>query len=173
MIEHKDEMAKRNGCDLLETDYIPMDGLDRDLNTILSLFQFMINNNDWAIELGHNIEFMSTSRAKPVIVVPYDFDMSTLIDSRYRVDPLPVEKEHELEQIRLYKGLCREREDLDRIVQMFLDKKQEIYSLYLENDYIQSEFQERSIFILDSFYEIIESPGSLRREIIRNCKTIE
>jgi hypothetical protein len=80
--EHFDQMAARNGGQRLSHgsfDYRDIDlaALDR-----VSLFNFMIGNTDSSVPRERNIVLIAPSSG-PVFPVPYDLDMSGLVDAEY------------------------------------------------------------------------------------------
>ena len=52
---------------------------------VLCLFEYMISNTDWNVSLLHNIKLIRKKDTKEIIVVPYDFDYSGLVNADYAV----------------------------------------------------------------------------------------
>jgi len=60
-IERPKQMAQRNGGELVKTDVMLYKNLDETSLIKLSLFQYMIWNNDWSVPLFHNVKFVKTT----------------------------------------------------------------------------------------------------------------
>ena len=111
LIEHKDDMAARTGWGILEVRIVSPDDFAQDNLTMVGVFQFMIGNTDLSFfqaargetECCHNAKALGTM-AGPVFSIPYDFDMSGVINTRYsRVNKeLPIRNVRQ----RLFRGRC-------------------------------------------------------------------
>jgi len=182
IIEHEDAMEARTGHALLELPVISPDAMDPAPLNVLEVFQFMIGNMDWDPFLSesgddeccHNTQPVGESNG-PAYSVPYDFDVTGLVSSRY-ANRLVRETLHRygLRNVRerLYRGRCRSNEYLDATIQLFLDRKETIYMLFRTQEGIESRALERVIAYLDDFYEIIGNPGRIRRHMSGSCRNI-
>ena len=78
LIEDVDEMAERYGGKELERSIHPLEQ-DNICSARNDFFQFMIGNTDFSIAYQHNEKLIY---AKDMIIpVPYDFDMSGLVNA--------------------------------------------------------------------------------------------
>jgi len=80
-IERPKQMAQRNGGELVKTDVMLYKNLDETSLIKLSLFQYMIWNNDWSVPLFHNVKFVKTTSNKLPFPVPYDFDWAGIVSA--------------------------------------------------------------------------------------------
>ncbi len=177
LIEHKDDMAARTGWGILEVRVVSPDDFAQDNLTMVGVFQFMIGNTDLSFfqaargenECCHNAKALGTM-AGPVFSIPYDFDMSGVINTRYsRVNKeLPIRNVRQ----RLFRGRCVERELLQQVLQQFNRHKDAIYTLYREQPQLDERVLEKSIDYYDDFYEIINDEGKTRRAIEGDCREI-
>ena len=55
-------------------------------------------------------------------------------------------------------------------IDIFTDKKDEIYALYTENEYLEEDRMKDTIEYLDDFYELVEDEGDMQREFVRKCR---
>ena len=59
------------------------------INTVVenqvSMFQYMIGNEDWSIEMMRNVKAFQSKEDGKYILVPYDFDFSGLVNASYAV----------------------------------------------------------------------------------------
>lgn len=63
----------------------PIEQLDSQVENLLSLFQYMIGNEDWTIESMRNLKAFRSEKTGQLILVPYDFDFSGIINTSYAV----------------------------------------------------------------------------------------
>lgn len=170
IIEDIDNLAKRvNGVEI-ETKHIGDKFLFRDQSALLFLFEYFIGNTDWSIPGLHNIKLIKPNdhTKTQVYVIPYDFDYSGIINATYAIP-------HEMLDIktvreRLYRGYCRTPEEWQRVVNIFNDKKEDIYALYRQSGLLDKYDLKSTLNYIDSFYETINTPNAFKREIINNCR---
>ncbi len=173
-IEDDDDMAGRNGWGALQVPMVPPFEYEQDQLNLAEVFQFLVGNTDWAAfsaapdepECCHNVTVVGNP-AGPVYPVPYDFDWTGLVSARYaRPDPsLPI---YSVRQ-RMYRGLCRDSDQLDVTLPAFLKQKEAIYALYQNQEGLEERQVERAVKYLDEFYEIIEDPKKVKREMHDRC----
>jgi hypothetical protein len=90
----------------------------------------MIGNTDFSTGFQHNEKLLfKDGKNYPV---PYDFDMSGIVNAPYATiptihgPPLPIEKVTQ----RLYRGFVRERETIFQVRELFLQKKDELLAVF-------------------------------------------
>ena len=174
LIEQKDRMAERNGWEVLEIPVIDPVYFDPDQLRLVEVFQFMIGNTDWSAfrapsgepECCHNAKAVGTM-AGPVFSVPYDFDQSGVVSTRY-ASP---DERLELRNVRqrLYRGMCWPREEFAETVATFNDRREAIYALYRGQADLDPDRLERMLEYYDSCYEVINDEGKFRRAL-RDCR---
>jgi hypothetical protein len=177
LIEHKDDLAARTGWEILEIRYVPPDAFAQDNLTMVAVFQFMIGNTDLSFfqaargetECCHNAKALGTM-AGPAFSVPYDFDMSGVINTRYST----VNERFSIRNVRqrLFRGRCVEKGLLQQALQLFNRHKDAIYTLYREQPQLDEEVLKKTIEYYDDFYEIINDERKTRREIEDRCRRI-
>jgi hypothetical protein len=177
-IEDNDAMAERNGWDVLEVSTVIPSQMQQDALVVVEVFQFMIGNTDWDAFYGergsvccHNGLVIGSFRDFIVIPVPYDFDFCGLIWTRYATpNPrLPIRNVRQ----RLYRGICRPREELEAAFQLFEEKREAIYDLVRSVPDLDLERLGNTIGYLDEFYEIIGDPRKVEREMLNRCRKVE
>lgn len=175
-IEDIDDVAKRNGKKKLDIPDIPFRELEPGTSSIMSLFQFMIGNLDWAATSGpredrccHNTRLIGESNeAIPKFPIPYDFDSTGLVDAHYAAPPNQL-KMRNIRQ-RLYRGFCKNKPQLGETVSLFNQKKQEILGLVEQNTWLNDRSRTSSLRYLEGFYDIINDPGKLEKQISDRCR---
>lgn len=175
LIEHKDDLAARTGWEILEIPLVPPDYFEQDNLNAVSVFQFLIGNTDISLfqaapgedECCHNAKALG-SMAGPVFSVPYDFDMSGIVNTRYSEVPEKLGIRNVRQ--RLYRGHCVPPDQMARTIQMFKEQKDALYALYMEQEQLDEKVRKKTIEYLDDFYEIINNDRKLEREIVDDCR---
>lgn len=176
-IEHKDDLAARTGWEILKIPVVPPDAFAQDNLTMVGVFQYMIGNTDFAFfkassgetECCHNAKALGTM-VGPAFSVPYDFDMSGVINTRYSTvnERFPIRNVRQ----RLFRGRCVEKGLLQQALQLFNRHKDAIYTLYREQPQLDEGVLKKTIEYYDDFYEIINDERKTRREIENDCRRI-
>ncbi len=169
MIEENKQLTERNNAILLDKRGISNSQTDPEQETLVSLFQYMIGNTDWYLPSLHNaklLKLMDFKHPEPYIV-PYDFDYTGLVNAHYAVpnEKLPIKDIKE----RLFMGECRSKEDLEKILDLFRDKKGAIYDLINNFPYLDQSNKTVMINYLESFYKEINSDVSVKKNILERC----
>ncbi len=132
-----------------------------------SFFQFMIGNTDFAMGYQHNGKLMSIEGE--VIPIPYDFDLSGLVNPSY------VKENSAMGDIRerSYLGYKREESVISSIRNEFIEKKPKFFKVASS---FATEFDDASkcediVKYLNSFFEIIENDRKFKNEIVDKMKT--
>jgi hypothetical protein len=172
-IEHRKRMSKRIDLPVISTAGIRTAELAGPYSDLTSLFQFMIGNTDFSPIAGpegedccHNSTLFGNEDG-PIYSVPYDFDMSGLVDAPY-AEPNPKFRIRKVTQ-RLYRGRCDYIGNLDTSVQLFQDKRESIYGLFEDQQELEESTRKKAIKFIDRFYDVVENPKKRRREIEDRC----
>lgn len=175
-IEEDWEVAERNGLEALDVPAVSLNDLDTRHAALLALFQYMIANTDWSPITAEPDEDDCCHNGKPiggpggdVIVLPYDFDFSGLIQTDY-AEPrshLPISSVRQ----RLYRGYCVTNAELPWAVQRFNEERDAIERVF-DADAVDERTRKRTIKYLDDFYEIINDPEEFRDEVIDDCRDV-
>jgi hypothetical protein len=171
-IEDDANMARRNGCRKKDNPgtYL-QETTDRNMMTMVVLFQYMIGNTDWAVPNLHNIAlvFRKDNTAALPYAVPFDFDYSGLVDAPYAVPSEVIGTEKVTE--RVYRGFPRTMEELQLSLDIYRAKKDAIMN-YVRNFSLISERTRRTMTdYLEDFYKIIESKKQVQATFIDNART--
>lgn len=175
LIEAEETVAQRSGWEALAVPQVPPDVYDQEQLNLVEIFQYLIGNTDWdgfrnapdEESCCHNVKVVG-DMIGPVFPIPYDFDFSGIIDTRYAT-PDGSLNIRDVRQ-RQYRGICRPREEIDATLRVFYENKDAIYNLYREQEGLEDRTLERTIDYLDDFYEVIEDAGKVRSRIERDCR---
>ena len=176
LIEDDSELAKRNSS-------IKWDWQGGQLNPVLlvkpyailvEFFQYMIGNTDWSGAEMHNMELLRDADGRPV-TVPFDFDFSGIVDARYAVPDgtLSIRSVRD----RLFRGFCpdqmgRTPDQYEAVISLFQERKDAIYGLWEAQEGLDPDRLKDTTEYLDEFFEILDSPDRVQREILDQCVRI-
>jgi hypothetical protein len=172
-IEHKNRLSQRIGLPLISTDRIRTSNLEGPYSDLTSLFQFMIGNTDFSPIAGpegedccHNSTLFGEEDG-PIYPIPYDFDMSGLVDAPY-ASPNPRFRIRKVTQ-RHYRGRCAHIDNLGTSVQLFQDKRDVIYRMFEEQQELEEATRKKALKFIDRFYDVIDNPRAQRSKIESQC----
>jgi hypothetical protein len=136
----------------------------------------MVANWDWSVPGQHNLEVLKSASYTVSglgIPVPYDFDLTGVVNADYAIPPPEMELENARQ--RKFTGMCRTGEIYRKELMMFLDKKDELYAV-IENFPHLSKGSKKDITVfLDQFFDQLEKPKSLDNLIellLEKCKKL-
>lgn len=166
-IEDEDLMAPRIGGKIIEIKNIHQDRTNYNLINLLALFEFMVGNPDWDVSLQHNIKIVQTSPFELPLAVPYDFDYCGIVNTKYAAPAEELNISSVTE--RVFRGFCRTPEEFAMTFNKFRSLKEQIYNLYGNLQPLDEGSRYWSLKYLDQFYEIIDSPIKVKKEILDTC----
>ena len=179
LVEDVDAVAARNGWQALRVPAVPPQIADPPTLAMVEVFMYLIGNPDWSLftkEPGeesccHNTVPIGGSDG-PVFSVPYDFDISGIVNTRY-ADRLfvPETRNMGIRRVRerAYRGLCGSAEHLPDVFALFNQKREAIYALYREQPGLDPEVLKETVEYLDAFYDVINDPKKVKREFTDRC----
>ena len=175
VIEEDDDVAERNGMHSVKTGDISNADLDRGQQNLINVFQYMIGNTEYSLYIAepgktccHNSKLMSASMGAPYTPLPFDFDFAGIVNARY-AQPNP---RYDLKNVRqrLYRGLCENNDLLPDTFQLFVDKKDAIYSVVDQLELLTSRSRRDTTWYLNAFYNQILNPKRVRTRFISDCE---
>jgi len=179
VIEDDADIGKRLDLDKARVKENQFGELDRQSTALAELFQLLISNHDYSVLKGpegeyccHNsVMYVREEAADKRIPVPYDFDMSGLVNARYAAPPehLPIR----LVRTRFYRGLCQPPEILDEAIAHMLSKKGEILALFEEMPELSRLSRNRAVGYVENFFAILEDEAKLQKQVLERCRGSE
>jgi len=176
VIEDDSDMAKRLGLDRLKLESVRYASLDHPKTAVVQLFQFLIANNDYSVlkrrrddDCCHNIQVLGYKDSEAGRVpVPFDFDMSGLVNAGYAAPPsqVPVRDVRE----RYFYGLCQPAEIFDEAIAHVQSKRGEIFALFAESAELDEKSREKSLEYIEEFYSILDSPKRMEQHVYSHCR---
>lgn len=171
LIEDLDNIAARHNGAIIERSLHPltMDDLCAAQN---DFFQYMIGNTDYSTAYQHNQKLLFID--KKIIPVPYDFDMSGLVDASYATVPTIEDTSLHITSVtqRLFRGFQRELSIFYKLRESFLGKKTEMLDVMdrLEVHFDNSkEFTTARDYML-SFFEVLQDSEKFKSEILQKAR---
>lgn len=170
LIEDDGDMARRNGCHKKDEVKLLTEATNRDMMTLVAIFQYMIGNTDWAVPNNHNIKLIFDKKNKnaPPYVVPYDFDYCGLVDASYAVPNEIIGTEKVTE--RVYRGFPRTMEELQIQLDVFRSKKDSIFGLINSFGLLNVKTRKEMTGYLDEFFTMIEDKRAVKTAFIDKAR---
>lgn len=166
-IEDISEVAKRNKGKRRDNNVHHL-GQDVIASIQNDFFQFMIGNTDYSSSHQHNEKIIYVE-GRNAIPIPYDFDMSGLVDASYAIVSQVQGEVLEIDDVRdrLYRGYKRDEDKYQEVRRQYIQKKDDMLSLIasLEEDFISPSEYKRAYSYIEGFFKILESDKLYKRNI--------
>ncbi|MDH3274328.1 MAG: hypothetical protein OEM99_07275 [Gammaproteobacteria bacterium] len=176
LIEDDSDVAKRLGLERIKIPRIEFDELDREKTALAELFQFLVANNDYSVlraaegeDCCHNVEVMvGEGPDGPRIPIPFDFDMSGLVNASYAAPPshLPIRDV----RFPYYTGLCHPPGVLEAAIAHANSKREEIFALFSNSEELNPKVKSKALMMVENFFNVINTPKRKRRELDDHCR---
>lgn len=165
--EHFESLAARVGMERLPRGSFDPDRLDAQAAARLALFHFMIGNTDWSIASERNTMLLGSAEGRQV-PVPYDLDMSGLVNAGYAgpAPALPIDDVRE----RYFLGYCQPGTEWAPLFAELAAKQQAILSLTGGIPGLSRNSERSTEDFLREFFDIIHSAEKRRDAIVRACQ---
>ncbi len=167
-VEDDGDLAQRRKAKKFETKGAYFEDLEPEQWGNVQLFEYMIGNTDWSVSGLHNITLLKDTTGI-VHPVPFDFDWSGAVDTRYAVpnSGLPIKNVRE----RLWRGDCRTAEQLTPAIEHFKARREATDSAYMTLAALSPAMKERMHKYLAEFWSLVENPKKAAIEFKRSCAT--
>ncbi len=173
LIEHRNRLAERIGMEEQYFAFTDVEKIQPDQLNLASMFQYLIGNFDFSPTGGSNNECchnyaMFGESLESLVAIPYDFDFAGIVNAPNAVPNL----EMGVERIgqRVYHGHCQNNDQVEGSIDRFEQKRDDIYALIAGQEELEPTVRENIARYVDGFYEIMEDPEAVEREILGNCK---
>jgi hypothetical protein len=150
-------LAERTNSTILKATNLTQKHIVPEVMDKISIFNYMVSNWDWTVPFQHNIAII-----KPMVLdnsglglaIPYDFDLTGVVNVDYAVTP----PEYNLRNIRdrIFLGICRSREEYQKELLYFLGKKGDFYKLINDFSLLSDRSKKDITEFLDQFFDRIE-----------------
>jgi hypothetical protein len=134
----------------------------------------MVTNWDWSVAGQHNVEVIKPLTFNPSglgIAIPYDFDLTGVVNADYAIPP----PELGIENVRqpIFSGKCRTKEVYTEDLKKFAEARDKLYSAVNDFPHLNQRAKKDIITFLNQFYNQLEKPRSIEnliRKFQDNCK---
>ncbi|MEN8123758.1 MAG: hypothetical protein ABFR32_01410 [Bacteroidota bacterium] len=172
LVEDDKNVAKRHGGKVLKKRIHPM-AHDPVTSVQNSFFQYLIGNTDYSTYAQHNEKLLFVN--KLFVPLPYDFDMSGLVDTQYSVVSVINDEQLPISSVtdRLYRGFKRDPKVIQQVRKEFIDNEIELLEIadslepFFENP---KEFFVTKKFISD-FFVVMKIDAKFKKEITSKLRT--
>ena len=173
LIEDIDNVADRNEGKKLKRSVHPLEQ-DNICSVQNDFFQYMIANTDFSVAYQHNEKLVFVDGRK-AIPIPYDFDMSGMVDTHYAVVSEIQNEQLSIDKVtqRLFRGFKRDPGLFASVRNDFLSKKPEIIGILEAH---KSEFKSASSYekchaFVSDFFKILRDDKAYRAQILAMART--
>jgi hypothetical protein len=173
LIEDVDDMAKRNGMVEVEGTTFNSEVTNREQMTLVTLFEYLIGNTDWSVPAYHNVKLIGPkddNNTRPYVVA-YDFDICGFVNPPYATIDEQLQDKIQNVTDRLNRGFPRTMPELKEAIKIFNDKKEQIYNLIKNNEYLSSREKSTTASFVDDFYKIINDDRQVNRIFVEGGRT--
>jgi hypothetical protein len=168
IIEDPDHLAERLGGKIFDRQGATSGDLMPGPTALMHTYLYFIANTDIDVRTLHNVEIITLPDGQNV-PVPYDFDMSGVINAAYAgVDPkLPIKSV----RIRLFRGFCAHEPAYATAFDLFRERRAAIEALYTDavGQLLSPATVRSTLKYFGEFYEDIATPESVRKRLFADC----
>ncbi len=156
IIEDTDEMARRLGGEECEDCHgLGPDTLALGSENLMAVFQYMIGNSDWNLNMMRNLKMVKPFDGGPVIPVPYDFDFAGMVNAPYAIPNSEV-GQLTIRQ-RVFQGLEADQELFLQTLQYFMTKKESLIEEVRRFKELSGNSRKEIIDYLNTFFQDVEA----------------
>lgn len=173
LIEHDDQLAKRIGLRVDDSESTTVDAIDGAHTNLVSVFQYLIGNTDFSPIKGmpgrpccHNYVLFA-DEAGPALSIPYDFDMTGIVDAPHSA-PNPRFKLRTVRD-RLYRGRCANNGHLDQSIRTFQENRRAVEGIPGATPGLSQTSVSKLSHYISSFYDVLDSPKLVERRLVKKC----
>ncbi len=172
LVEDDKNIAERFNGNVLDINVHPLSQND-ECSVRNDFFQFLIGNTDYSTAYQHNQKLLFID--KKIMPVPYDFDMSGLVDASYSVVSKIQNNELAITKVtqRLYRGFKRDEAIYKTVRNEFLKNESKLLGVVHDMEPFFSEPKEfeSALKYVNSFYKIISDDKKFQKSILDRART--
>lgn len=162
LIEPDELMAERLNSNVVKTKDLTQRHIFPEMMDKVSIFNYMIANWDWNIPYLQNVTIIKPRISQNYslgIAVPYDFDLSGVVNVTYGT--VPPEYGLNNSRDRIFLGICRTKEVFIKDLKYFLSKKDELYKTVNDFEFVNARAKKDITGFLGQFFRQIEDEQNL------------
>jgi hypothetical protein len=165
-LENPEHIAQRLNGAILDIHDLDPPSVDQYYFSLMSLFQYVIGNQDWSVQLLHNVELVGIYPSLKPVTVPFDFDISWLINIPYNHPTIAYRQGKKFERKFLPEKINRKAMML--AILKLREKREEILSLYHNTNLLNENNKIRTLTSLEDFFQLLENKKWVRKEFMKH-----
>ncbi len=172
-IESEERLARRIDLPPAAIPSTDTESLDPAYTSLTSVFHFFAGNTDYSPVAGprgedccHNTTLFG-SGATGLFPVPYDFDMSGMVNADYAA-PNPRFGIRDV-QTRLYRGRCPFNDHLPSSIAVLEEHSESLFALVANLEALANWSRRDMTQFMEKFYEIASDPARVEKQITSTC----
>jgi len=168
-LEDDDDVARRMEGRIMDLPRALFKDVDQDMLTLMMAFEYMIGNTDYSIFALHNVKLVRMPDRK-TYTVPYDFDMSGLVNASYAIP----DKAFGIKSVkeRVYRGPCRTLDEVEPVLAQFRTQKANLLALFDSFPDLTREQKRDAKDYLEEFFRELDRPGEVKSIFVSGrCST--
>jgi hypothetical protein len=173
-IEPSEMIAARTNCIRIKSLTLNQKSIKPKIMDRLAIFNFMIGNYDWSVPGLHNVLVLKSLNFDPDglgIIVPHDFDWTGIVNASYAIPSEIIGTDNVRE--RVFEGVCRTKEEYQKDLDLFEEKKEEFYRVINEFPYVNNQVKKDITDYLDGFFnQLGGGRNNILYNLMNNCKKI-
>ncbi len=163
LLEDDDDFEYRTHTEIIKNKTIATNVLNREEYVTMCLFQFMIANADWSARRGHNTDLYRRMEDNSLIIVPYDFDYSGIINNNYAVPPENLPIQHVTQRHFMDKDVPME--ELFKGIDHYIEHEELMLRTVDDAYYLAEGSRKRIHRYVAGFYDIIRNEKKVKKMI--------
>ncbi len=172
LLEPLDNVAMRIGGEVMDTTQVARGAIANEHAATVYVYQYLIGNTDWSLVLAddddrccHNIELIDVDGQ--VFIVPYDFDLSGLVNARYaRPDPsLRIDNV----TTRKYRGYCTPVSSLRTALATITTRQEALLDIVAQLPGASDKMTRKRLGYLERFFKKAARPERTVEAFHRRC----
>lgn len=173
LIEPIEQLAERNQGMPVEKPGVALKWLDPQYAALVYVHQYLIGNTDWSLAVARDQEFCCHNVSLIEIdsllnPVPYDFDMSGLVNARYAAPDEDLTRISRVTQ-RLYRGYCTDEEILRDTLHLIQENRVGIINIINELPLLTQKKKSQKINYLEKAFNAAEKEEKLINQFEGRC----
>ncbi len=160
-IENPGSLEKRLKGTCIDTKYIWPKNLDQKQYALMTMFQYMMINQDWSVSLAHNLELFALKPDYKILPIPFDFDMCGIIAIPYKSPTVPFKKGVKPE--RTFMGKDISKENIMEAVEILRKHKNEIIRIFNTSPLLTPQNRKNIVNHLTDFYDSVSDASQIAR----------
>ncbi len=176
-IEDLDDLADRVDAKKVERGSVPISMYARRDAARAAVFEYMISNIDWDMTAGppgedccHNIRIVGATKTatSDLTPIPFDFDMSGVVDAPYWAAPPQVKVKSST--TRVYRGLCGHNAETRAAAADFRPLRPAFEAAIAEVPGLSASNRKKATNFLAGFFKATADDAAIEKNLIKKCR---